>query len=348
MTLPQKHLSRVEIVDTLRGVASLMVCWFHITHNLASNDIISRYTDFFAEFGVSMFFALSGFVIPYSLDRSHYTPSAGLLRFVAKRVVRLDPPYFASILLAILVTFSANLTPGYQGAPLNFSWTRLFLHAGYLNGLAGVPWFNGVYWTLALEFQFYLLVALIFPALADKRPWIRRTTIATLCAIATVAPSTNSTLFQYLALFATGMLAFHLRTARISVLEFLISQIFVVLSAHASNSILVGAAVSGCIAFLKLPPLPAAGFFATISYSLYLIHVPIGRSLVHLGERLLPDQQLARLGLSIGVFAICIGCAFVFYMLFERPAHRMSARINYRAQRPASMARQEVLSPTEA
>jgi peptidoglycan/LPS O-acetylase OafA/YrhL len=40
---------------------------------------------------------------------------------------------------------------------------ELFAHLGYLNGFFAYRWGNSVYWTLAIELQYYLVIALVFP-----------------------------------------------------------------------------------------------------------------------------------------------------------------------------------------
>ncbi|MEO7214811.1 hypothetical protein [Mucilaginibacter sp.] len=44
----------------------------------------------------------------------------------------------------------------------------LLSHLAYLNNFTGAPYINPVYWTLGIEFQFYLFVALAFPVIVSK------------------------------------------------------------------------------------------------------------------------------------------------------------------------------------
>ena len=50
--------------------------------------------------GVEVFFVISGFIIPFTLWQSGYRLK-NYARFILKRIIRLDPPYLLSILLAI-------------------------------------------------------------------------------------------------------------------------------------------------------------------------------------------------------------------------------------------------------
>lgn len=71
------------------------------------------------------------------------------------------------------------------------------------------------------------------------------------------------------------------------------------------------------------------GFLGKISYSLYLIHIPIGGRVLNLIE-VFTENELLR---SIGVFvalAISIFSAWLFYLLIEAPAVRWAKMINYK------------------
>ena len=76
-----------------------------------------------------------------------------------RRSIRLDPPYYASIALAIGFGFlSALVVPG-KDFP-SVSW-RHTAHLVYLQDILDLPAINPIYWTLCLEIQFYLIFCLL-------------------------------------------------------------------------------------------------------------------------------------------------------------------------------------------
>jgi peptidoglycan/LPS O-acetylase OafA/YrhL len=106
-------------------------------------------------FGVTLFFFLSGYLIATLLRRELIESGAvNFPRFYLRRVVRIVPPMWAAICLAIL--FSAlGLTDVLDALWLPFDLAFLsnyFPHSGLPIGL----------WSLAVEEHFYLL----FPAAA--------------------------------------------------------------------------------------------------------------------------------------------------------------------------------------
>ena len=151
-------------VHALRGLAAFWVVLFHSYKFGALNalrlDPSSPLTLFLFEFGrggVAMFFVISGFVIAHSLrDARPDAPFVG--RFMLRRSVRLDPPYWASILvcLALAGAIAANngLTPTWP------SFGGVLGHMFYLQELLRVPEISVVYWTLTYEIQFYFIYVL--------------------------------------------------------------------------------------------------------------------------------------------------------------------------------------------
>ena len=104
--------------------------------------------------GVILFFAISGFVIPSSLRAvGHQTTSDALRVFFIRRVFRLYPAYWVSVLGAALLGLYL-MTP--------FSSQTVWLNLTMIQAAFGVPDVMGLYWTLRLELIFYVACALLF------------------------------------------------------------------------------------------------------------------------------------------------------------------------------------------
>src|SRR5471030_1551501 len=82
--------NKIVSIQYLRGLAALGVVFCH-------------YDSFgFGQLGVFVFFLISGFIIVYSLTMSQYEPRF-IFRFLLRRSVRIDPSYFAVVVLTILL-----------------------------------------------------------------------------------------------------------------------------------------------------------------------------------------------------------------------------------------------------
>jgi peptidoglycan/LPS O-acetylase OafA/YrhL len=74
-----------------------------------------------------------------------------------------------------------------------------------------------------------------------------------------------------------------------------------------------------------------SGFFAKISYSLYLLHWPIGHYTVSVvGMKYLKaESDAARIFVLLLSLATCLVSAYLLYILAERPAQHWSKRFRY-------------------
>jgi len=155
-TFERKH-KNLNLVQVLRGVASLLVVFFHTTIN--SREIFGK--DFCFNFflfggaGVDIFFVLSGFIITYTCARS-ITHTDKLLPFLRRRFVRIFPTYWIIITIFILIQL---VLPSFYKTHYDFHTSNL---VGTLFLLPGHTMVNGVSWTLSYELFFYLLFSIGF------------------------------------------------------------------------------------------------------------------------------------------------------------------------------------------
>lgn len=317
--------ARLRVLDALRGLAALSVVWFHLAH---ANGLIEPGTAIYRAgtygwVGVEVFFVISGFVIPYTLDRNQYRVSQ-YGRFLLKRVIRLDPPYLVSILvfIALAAYFSAA-----NHTPFRFSGTQILLHLGYLNVFFGYEWINNVYWTLAIEAQYYLLIGLTFPLVEKPRAFWLVMVPASL-GLMILVPS-RAFIFCYGPFFLLGLAAFQYRRGSLSKNWFLLAAtLFAACGVPnlgwVAAIVSLGAALA--IAFVESAPRPLISL-GTVSYSLYLIHGAIGFTVLSMAIRRAPwVPQIVAIGIAM---VANIAASWLLYLLVEKPSQRLSSRIRY-------------------
>lgn len=324
-------MKRLANIDAMRGIASLAVCWFHMTNTYSESSSV-RLSGQYGWLGIEVFFVISGFIIPYTLFKGGYQLESGWKLFILKRVIRLEPPYLFSLLLSLALWFFSSIAPGFRGQALDISYAQFFLHFGYLNGIFGYPWINPVFWTLAIEFQFYLAASFLFNLMSSKN--LSLLILANFALLGTSLLLTSDVfVFHYFGLFLFGIAAYQYRVGlidRTMLVVFLASSVFAVgttlglLAAFAglttSLLILDGAQQIGT------RPLVA---FGTISYSLYLLHVPIGGKVVNLGRRYI-ETQLGEALLSLFAVLVSVSAAYVFYRLIEKPSLGWASKFKYK------------------
>jgi peptidoglycan/LPS O-acetylase OafA/YrhL len=79
-------------------------------------------------------------------------------------------------------------------------------------------------------------------------------------------------------------------------------------------------------AMCRLRPLVWLAWVGTFSYSLYLVHAPLGR-VINLGARIIPHDSAGFILLVVGSWATAIAGAWVFYQLCECPLERWRHRM---------------------
>jgi peptidoglycan/LPS O-acetylase OafA/YrhL len=336
---------RISTLDALRGVASFAVCWFHLTNGnaefLPEGWLKSSGTYGWA--GVEVFFVISGFVIPYALHRSNYELK-NYGRFVLKRVVRLDPPYLVAIAVTVALNYLSSALPGYRGEPFQLSLAQLLLHFGYINVFFGYPWLNVAFWTLAIEFQYYLLAGLLFPACASRDKRLLVPLLACAAALPFALPS-PSFIFHYEFLFLLGVVTFQYKIevwgkrTYLALLFTLGVGTFYTLGGLITA---VGTVTALAIAFVEIRN-KVLGFLGTISYSLYLLHGPVGGRVINLGVRYCHSTggKIVALILATGV---SIAASYLLYKLVEHPSQLWSSAIRYRREKRAEAATGDLVS----
>jgi peptidoglycan/LPS O-acetylase OafA/YrhL len=155
-------------LNGIRAIAATAVIFSHVTLHLADFGldpfILGKQSNGWpqglalANYGVSLFFVLSGFLITYLLSEEKQSGSVDIKKFYARRVLRIFPLYYLYLAIALVATVATGERIGVA--------TLLY----YVFYAANVPFllkttlrFLEHYWSLGVEEQFYALY-----------PWLHR------------------------------------------------------------------------------------------------------------------------------------------------------------------------------
>jgi peptidoglycan/LPS O-acetylase OafA/YrhL len=141
------QVHRYKELDALRGIAALMVVFFHFSMHRPEANLGLK----LGITGVDLFFMISGFVIFMSLQKV----SNGT-EFIINRVSRLYPTYWAAVTFtfALIIFRDNSLTKQafvqYAG---NMTMFQFYL---------GIPNLDGPYWTMTVEMLFYIFILCLY------------------------------------------------------------------------------------------------------------------------------------------------------------------------------------------
>lgn len=168
---------RYELLDGLRGIAAVLVIWYHFFEAFATSP-----TDQMMNHGylaVDFFFVLSGFVLGYAYD-DRWKKDMTASQFMLRRVIRLHP----MVILAVVLGAVAYLIQGsvrWDGTPMPASMLAVALILGMLlipivpgtdadvRGNGEMFPLNGPSWSLFFEYIGSVLYAVILHRLSVRR-----------------------------------------------------------------------------------------------------------------------------------------------------------------------------------
>ena len=351
----------IPVIDGLRFVALLPVVLLHVTTGLWVRDPETVNAAGFrlesvlpGQFGLQLFFVLSGFIlgIPFA-RRLTGGPHVNLRRYFLRRLTRIEPPYLLSLTAFLIInplfgygTFQ-DLVPHYLSG-------LFYAHGLVYQQLNPV---NEVAWSLEVEVQFYILMPLLGTVFLIGRTFVRRALLVGAIVAATglahaltIGRPLNNEAGEPMAL-AFLSLPGHLNLFLLGVL---IAELFVYdWDGKKPSAIGDVAAVTGLVALSLTEPafglertlmvpiscllvvvgalrgrflprvleLPALFVIGGMCYSVYLLHFGIIRLIgdsITGGVALSPP--VVDFWVSTGVLTgLCFLAALVFYVLVERP-----------------------------
>lgn len=172
-TKPHYHL-----LDGLRGVAALMVIWYHVFEGyaFASGTTIDTFNHGYL--AVDFFFILSGFVIGYAYD-DRWGKNFTMKDFIKRRLIRLHPMVIMGAIVGA-ITFYIQGSVQWDGTHIGISMVMLSLLCTifFIPAMPGVGYevrgngemfpLNGPCWSLFFEYIGNILYALFIRRLSNK------------------------------------------------------------------------------------------------------------------------------------------------------------------------------------
>ena len=343
---------RYAHLDGLRAVAALAVVVEHMfgdllrqapaatgPMNALARSLIENLS--LGRFGVALFFLISGFVVPFSIEGER-----PIRHFAISRLFRLYPAFWLA--LAVLAALGWLSGDGPRTATVLANLTMA-------PPLFGQPWLSPIHWTLFVELLFYGLVALLFAAGGLRQIGVLLAlslalVAATLLPVQLRAYGGAGLPVQYLGIHLSFLLlglllrlwlVEQVRGARLAALVLALAQLAGVLSvaqfslARGDNFVMEGlrpvlaAYVLAFAVFLAAIRLerPRSLLLARIgltSYSMYLFHGVVN-ALVY---RIIPlTGEFGDIVIMLACTGLTLALSWLVYRTVERPMIRLGRRI---------------------
>lgn len=361
--------SRIEFANTLRGLAALCVVVHHygyfFWHERAITGLLINAPSLDAsvseapaclqwlgflwpielgQFGVGLFYLLSGFVIPFSFQRS------GWRGFALGRILRIYPTYAAGFACTLAAIYFCGT---YFDRPFPHEMGAVLPH--FLPGLQDIlltPSIDGIIWTLNVEMKFYLVCVLASALLSRGSRAVFLVPMAlTACAVTVAMMSANRgghwtvamTMLCLPILFINLMfigVAFNYWDRRLLKPSLALAEIGMLILAmavvwwsatpiplpYAWSYGLAVLAFGLCFFFSDAQVLRGtrlSEYFADISYPLYVVHGVAG----YASMRLLLEASWPPAAAMALTLCATLGLATLIHRFVEQPSHRLGRRL---------------------
>lgn len=334
--------SRDNNFDALRLLAAASVIFSHsflVAQGTQDREPLIRLTgnqSILGLCGVFVFFAISGFLVTQSWERTGSTP-----RYLLKRCLRIFPGLIVALVLSafVLAPIVTTLPPGsYFARPEPYRYVAsnalLSVKAHELPGVlfannpVGLE-INGSLWTLRHEFLMYLMVMTLgLTRLLNAWTCVALVGLGMACVGFRGLPALDALggWGWLLAFFAIGMLLYKLRNTRIFDRRVALAALALLVASVPLRQFVLMFPLTGCYLALwlalnpRIPPLHV-GRWGDLSYGLYIYGWPSEQFVVWL-----KGGHAAWWQVCGGGFMLAGALAIVSWHLIEGPALRVKPR----------------------
>jgi exopolysaccharide production protein ExoZ len=352
--------NRLDFIQSLRGIAAVLVLLFHVTGNTLYHFQHAPFLGWFefGEVGVPIFFVISGFIIFHAHRRDLGEP-AKLPRYLWRRATRIYPAFWVAN-AAMCLLYLAR--PQFADDPRTMQPGMVAASFALLP--TGIDPPLAVAWTLQYEILFYIAFSF---GLCKRRFGALAIAVIGIPALATYLlrefparyqPPLIDVLFSPLQiLFGLGMLAHYLQSrgrgmttpgaARWrQVAAWLAVALAIVGAAHVNRygnlmkagyvgvSFLFGIATATLISCG--PATAVTGllgrsrlwiFLGNASYSIYLVHSPIISAFMKIGQKLPLDAPWKAEAYAWFTTLAALALSTLFSLAVEQPLQNLSRRV---------------------
>lgn len=314
--------------DVLRLYSAFYVMTLHIMRHVRLEEV-SHIFDWWN--GVVVLFCISGFLVPASMERS-----SGAWEFLKKRVVRIIPSLWVCIIVGVLVAalfcgfvFNKTFAVWFLG---QLVFIRDFPQPEFISNF-GIGNFQANLWTMIFTVQFYIITAIIYRFLKNKKMWVWIIVFAISAALNLAMPYLQEIMpravrvvlshscIPYFYIYFAGWFIYRFRERIVPILartKVLCVLLFIIRALYCERyGVRVGDYMDIIQVLLLCMLTIGIGysfgkirFKFDLSYGLYLYHMIIVDIFVHIGF-------VGKISYVVAVYAIAVLCALISHYLVD-------------------------------
>lgn len=266
---------RIIELDSLRGIAALLVIVYHYTFRFGvkfdTSVVTNQFSFPYGHYGVELFFLISGFVIFMSV-KENTSP----LLFLKKRSIRLFPTFWISMIFTVVSVYLLD------AVEFQVSISDFLVNLTMVPSFFNVKAVDGVYWILKIEWFFYLVIFILLLFKIISKTKLLSLGLVSIIVVLSLLIKVHSYSY-YACLFIAGMSFYSVWKKEDNYLNhvLILSLVLVSVLSYDLELVIVTAIlviimylmVYNLLSFLVIKPLL---FLGKISYALYLIHQNFG------------------------------------------------------------------------
>lgn len=166
--------TQIRFLDFIKAIACNLIVLHHLAFYGPMSDylrpIVPEVIDWFSDYAhiaVQAFLAIGGFLAAKSLSARHSTVRRPF-HAVARRFLKLAPPFVAAMLFAIIASTIASHWMDHESISGPPTLAQFAAHAFLLHGVLGYESLSAGAWYVAIDFQLYALLTLVLWLAARK------------------------------------------------------------------------------------------------------------------------------------------------------------------------------------
>lgn len=355
------HAQRLFALDLLKALGCLLIVWHHlafygpmsdIAYPLAPGAIAWLYDH--ARMAVQVFLVVGGFLTAAQLAPDGAARLAQPGRLILRRYLRLALPLMAALVLAVAAAAVVRPWLDHASVPAAPSLGQLLAHGLLLQDLLGVEALSAGVWYVAIDLQLYALAVLLLGLGAAWRgaqgpAWRGALPVLVLAALSLLwwnrLPVLDATALYFFGAYGLGMLAYWLGRSRRPLWGALALAALGAVALSLDFRTRIALALAAALLLVWVAALPsdwpatgaappawrrAASALARMSYSVFLVHFPVGLLVNALVAHVWPAHALANALGMVAAFVLALAAGWLLHQGVER--RRASLRAVLAAQ----------------